>query len=227
MGPMRTMEMTGMRVMMGPALTLHVEEGPRRVLPSAAARPTRVVPLVGGFDGAETQRPALDHRPWRQCTCGGTRPGVTPPRSSRPQTRCRCPLHPWRTPTEPLEGGRGAAGDHAAELGRLPRCHAQLRRLHGGGGGGGGAGCGETRWRGRGGSGFAETPLSPFPRPRRCWPQAVGAVGSGGAAWRSWRWGARWSPGMQRVCREGWGGSAWTPPPRTTPAVTYPVCAPP
>lgn len=130
--------------------------------------------------------------------------------ASPPLAVSPCPVlvspRPQRAPTEPLKGGLGAAGDHAAELGRLPRCHAQLRRLHGGGGGGGSAGCGETR----GGLGLA--------RPPRCCPQAVG----------QWEAGQRGTAGSG-VCVEPrhavGGGSVRTP--RNPPLVTYPVCAPP
>lgn len=61
------MGMTGTR-------TVHMEEGPRRVLPGAAARPARIVSLVTGLHGAETQRPPLDHCPRRQRPCRDTAP---------------------------------------------------------------------------------------------------------------------------------------------------------
>lgn len=178
----------------GTTLTVHVEEGLRRVLPGAAARPARVLPLVGGLHRPETQRPALHHRPRRQRACDDTAP-CHPPVTMSPSPVPVSPLAP--APTEPLEGGRGVAGAHAAELGRLPRCHAQLRRLHGSGGGGGGAGCGETQ--GGGVRAHQGHPRPPTPPPW-CHPQAVGAVGSReiGVA-RLARWGARWSCGVQRV----------------------------
>lgn len=213
---MRTMGTTGMTGMMGTTLTLHMEEGPRRVLPGAAARPTRVVPLVSGLDGAETQRPTMDHRPRRQRAYGDT--AQCHPQQLCPQARRWCPPHPRRAPTEPLEGGRGVTGNHAAKLGRLPRCHTQLCRLHGGGGGGGGAGCGDTR-----GGGELRARRGPPPWRR---PQLVGAVGSrGGGGVAQLVAGCAVEP-RHAACAGG-GGACGPPPALTSPIMTYPVCAPP
>lgn len=166
------MKITGMKGTMVMPLTLHVEEGSCRVLPGAAPCPALVLPGIGWLHGGEPQHPALNHGLWWQCTCRDT--GCHHPCLLRPPTRSRCPPRPQRAPTEPLKAGLGAAGAHAAELGRLPRCHAQLGRLHGGGGGAGGASCSET-----GGLGLA--------RPPWCCPQAVGS----GVAWHSQQQGAR------------------------------------
>lgn len=153
-----------MMMMISALLTLHVEEGPCRVLPGAAVCPAGIVPLVGRLHGSDPQCPTLHHRPRRQRACGEREPG-SPLGTVSPEPVPTAPSQPQRAPTEPLEGGRGVAGAQAAELGWLPRCHTQLRRLHGGGGGSG-ASCGEMR-----GGGL-----------RVCWasPTTVPAPGGGG-----------------------------------------------
>lgn len=181
-------------------LTLHMEEGACRVLTSAAPCPALIVPRISRLDSAKTERPTLNHCVRRQRTCRDMvchHPTVSP-RSVLVSSR------PHRAPTEPLKGGLGAAGDHAAELGRLPRCHAQLHWLHGGGGGAGGAGCGETR------GGCLGLARRPGAVPRR-W--GGGKRGGGHSRQR----GARGAPACS-----GWGGILWNPP-----LVTYLVCAPP
>lgn len=158
-----------------------MEVTPRRVLASAAARAAHVVPLVRRLDGAEPQRPAVGNRLWWQRACG----------DRTPRHPCHVSLGPrvWRAPTEPLEGGRGAASGHAAELGRLPWCHAQLRRLHGGGGSGGGGGCGDT-WRGSECAG-----ATPGAVPKG-WREAGGWCGAGCAVepWHAAGRGCVWPP---------------------------------
>lgn len=194
------MKITGMKGTMVMPLTLHVEEGSCRVLPGAAPCPALVLPGIGWLHRGEPQHPALNHGLWWQCTCRDT--GCHHPCLLRPPTRSRCPPRPQRAPTEPLKAGLGAAGAHAAELGRLPRCHAQLGRLHGGGGGAGGASCSET-----GGFRAGQAPLVLSP----------GSGKRGGVAQPAA--GCTWSPGMR------WVGSVQTL--RNPALVTYPVCAPP
>lgn len=178
-------------------LTLHMEEGTCRVLTSAAPCPALIVPRISRLDSTKTQHPALNHCLWWQRACRDM--------VCHHPTVSHCSVlvssHPHQAPTEPLKGGLGAASDHAAELGRLPRCHAQLHWLHGGGGSAGGAGCGETQ------GGCLGLTRPPGAVPRR-WE----------AGWRAQpAAGCTWSPSMQWVA-----GTIWNPP-----LVTYLVCAPP
>lgn len=211
---MGTMGTTGMTGMMGTTHTLYMEEGPRRVLPGTAACPTRVVPLISGLNGTETQRPTMDHRPRRQRAYGDT--AQCHPQKLCPQARCWCPPHPRRAPTEPLEGGWGVTGNHAAKLGRLPRCYTQLCRLHGGGGGGGGAGCGETQ-----GGGELRARRGP---PHGAGPSWWGQWEAGG--WRGTA-GGRVRSGAPACSRCGGWGVCGPPHTPTSPTMTYLVCAPP
>lgn len=201
----------------GTTLTVHVEEGLRRVLPGAAARPARVLPLVGGLHRPETQRPALHHRPRRQRACDDTAP-CHPPSHHVPKPGAGVPPSPQHLPSHSRVGGglpvptqRNSAGCPGATL----SCTGSTAAV--------GAAAVPAAVRPRvGGSGLTRGTPAPPPHHHGAIPRRWGQWEAGRSAWRGWHGGVRGGAVACSGCR-----GEPTPAPSRPATVTHPVCAPP